>query len=144
MLADKGEPVTARANRDRSAPMPITQRSLTLMCVAAASALLIAACGDDDDEYLVSNYGPLVGGPCLDSLDCVSGSFCADSSDFPDGTCTAPCDDHGDCPGPSLCIERERGACLLFCRDDRDCRRDYKCKEVKDQRGNGRSRVCIK
>lgn len=118
------------------------------------AATLISACGDDE-EYLVSVYGPLVGGPCSDMLDCHSGSLCAgdkgddtDSNDgdddFPDGTCTVPCDDHGDCPGPSLCIDRLDGVCALACAHDSDCRGGYKCKDVDDRSGGGKSLVCIK
>jgi hypothetical protein len=114
-----------------------------LVSVALLLTALLGGC-DDDDEYLVSVYGPLVGGPCTDDLDCHSGSFCADSSDFPEGTCTVPCDDHNECPGPSLCIARERGACLLACTRDSDCRGGYQCKDIDDQAGSGKSMVCIK
>lgn len=106
-------------------------------------AALLASC-DDEEDYDVSIYGPLVGGPCFNILDCRSGSFCADGPDFPDGTCTLPCDGHGDCPGPSLCADREGGACLLACASDADCRGGYECKEVDDRAGNGKSPVCIK
>jgi hypothetical protein len=114
-----------------------------LVIAALLSAVLISSC-DDDEDYDVSIYGPLVGGPCLDVLDCRSRSFCADGSDFPEGTCTLPCDDHDECPGPSLCIDREGGACLLACVRDSDCRGGYKCKDVDDRAGDGKSMVCIK
>lgn len=114
-----------------------------LASLALLLAVLLVGC-DDDDEYEVSIYGPLVGGPCTDSLDCRSRSFCATKADFPEGTCTVPCDDHDECPGPSLCIDREDGVCLLACVRDSDCRGGYKCKEVDDRAGSGKSMVCIK
>lgn len=114
-----------------------------LLSVALLTAVVLGAC-DDDDDYSVSIYGPLVGGPCTNILDCHSGSFCADGPDFPEGTCTVPCDDHDECPGPSLCIDREGGACLLACARDSDCRGGYKCKDVDDRARNGKSRVCVK
>lgn len=115
-----------------------------LLTVSVLISILSSACGDDDDDYFVSTVGPLVGGPCIDNLDCVSGSFCAEGGDFPGGTCTVPCGDHGDCPGPSLCIDKMGGMCALACYDDRDCRRGYKCKEENDRARNTKSPVCIK
>ena len=117
-------------------------------CVALLLVLLVsiltAGCGDDEDRYLVSVDGPLVGGPCLNILDCVSGSFCAQGGDFPEGTCTERCGDHDNCPGPSLCVDKMEGVCLLACTRDSDCRGGYKCKDVNDHVGNGKSLVCIK
>ena len=120
-----------------------TARNLFVLMFALLSIFMVG-CGDDDDRYLVSNYGPLVGGPCLDILDCVSGSFCAKGPDFPDGTCTERCSDHDQCPGPSLCVDRNQGVCLLACTRDADCRGGYKCKEVDDRARGGKSLVCIK
>ena len=122
----------------------MTRKPLIPPLLAVLFMILSGACGDDDDEYLVSTVGPLVGGPCTDILDCVSGAFCAEGGDFPDGTCTVPCDDHNECPGPSLCVDREGGACLLACYRDADCRHGYKCKNVRDRARGSDSRVCLK
>lgn len=120
----------------------LTTRNIFVM-TSLLLATLLGAC-DDDDEYDVSIYGSVVGGPCVDQLDCKAGAFCAEGPEFPEGTCTVPCDDHDDCPGPSSCIARERGACLLACTRDSDCRDGYECKDTDDQSGNGKSPVCIK
>jgi hypothetical protein len=122
--------------------MPTMRNIFAMISVATLLAITLGAC-DDDDEYDVSIYGTVVGGPCFDDLDCKAGAFCARGNEFPEGTCTLPCDDHDDCPGPSLCIDRERGACLLACTRDSDCRGGYECKDVSDQRGGGKSQVCI-
>lgn len=114
-----------------------------LTVIAAVLLSLAGGCGDDEGD-LVNIYGPLVGGPCTDILDCVSGSFCARGGDFPEGTCTVPCRDHYDCPGASACVDKEDGACLLACARDSDCRGGYRCKDIDDERGGGKSRVCIK
>lgn len=106
--------------------------------------VILLGCGDDDERYLVSVDGPVVGGPCTDILDCASRSFCAKGADFPQGTCTQPCDDHDDCPGASLCVDKEGGACLLACSRDSDCRGGYRCKDIDDRGGAGKSPVCIK
>lgn len=105
--------------------------------------VVLGACGDDEDTD-VSVIGPRVGGPCVDILDCKGGSICAEGSDFPEGMCAVPCDDHDECPGASSCVAREGGVCLLACARDADCRNGYKCKDVGDQRGGGKSLVCIK
>jgi len=123
--------------------MPTLLRSLPTL-LAVLFVILAPACDDDDERYYVSNFGPVVGGPCVDILDCASRSFCAEGGDFPEGTCTLRCDDHDECPGPSLCMDKEGGACLLACTRDSDCRGGYKCKDVGDRRGGGKSLVCIK
>jgi hypothetical protein len=120
-----------------------TMRNIFAMTSLLLLVTSLGAC-DDDDDYDVSVYGTVVGGPCIDDLDCKAGAFCADGADFPEGSCTVPCDDHDECPGPSLCVARERGACVLACTRDSDCRGGYKCKDVDDQSGNGKSQVCIK
>ncbi len=112
--------------------------------VCAALLTLGAACGDDSDEHAVGPYGPLVGGPCIDLLDCVSGSYCVHGGDFPDGMCTLRCRSHNDCPGGSACIDREDGICMQYCFDELDCRAGYNCKERDDQGDRGQSAVCIK
>ena len=40
---------------------------------------------------------------------------------YPGGFCSVACDDDGDCPGGSLCAEREGGVCLLGCVEVDDC-----------------------
>jgi hypothetical protein len=143
MLA-KAPIVTLRAKHGRSRAMPtLFLRSMpTLLTVLLV--ILATGCDDDVDDFNVSNDGPIVGGPCLDIVDCRSRSFCATGADFPAGTCTLRCDDHDECPGPSLCMDKEGGACLLACSRDADCRGGYKCKDVNDRRGGGKSLVCIK
>jgi hypothetical protein len=112
--------------------------------LADALACVLLACDDDERRGFVGPQGPTVGGPCVNNLDCSSGSFCAEGGDFPEGTCTLPCDSHGDCPGATACIDRLDGVCLLECSRDSDCRGGYACKERNDLTDTGDSLVCIK
>jgi hypothetical protein len=136
--------VTLRTKHDKPRAMPMMFHRLMPTLLAVLLVILATGCGDDEDDFYVSNYGPTVGGPCRDIVDCTSRSFCADGADFPEGTCTLPCDDHDECPGPSSCVDKEGGACLLACTRDSDCRGGYKCKDVNDRRGGAKSLVCIK
>lgn len=105
------------------------------------SAVLLASCGSSDG---VGNEGDVVGGPCLDFMDCASESYCETHSDFPGGICTMDCLDDRDCPDGAACIDKQGGICLLLCNFDSDCRRDYDC-EDEDRRGaSGKATVCIK
>jgi len=124
--------------------MPTMLKRALPTLVTVLFVILATSCDDDDDDFHVSNFGPVVGGPCFDILDCASRSFCAKGGDFPEGTCTQRCSDHDECPGPSLCMDKEGGACLLACTRDSDCRGGYKCKDVDDRRGGGKSLVCVK
>ncbi|HJL16356.1 MAG TPA: hypothetical protein RMH99_11910 [Sandaracinaceae bacterium LLY-WYZ-13_1] len=93
------------------------------------------------------NVGPdglLIGGPCRDTLDCVTGAYCLeDSREFPEGTCTTVCDDDDDCRGDSSCIEIRSGACLLRCDEDADCGREgYTCQRETRRGSAGDVMVC--
>jgi hypothetical protein len=99
--------------------------------------LMVGACGG------VGNEGTVVGGPCEDSGDCASGSYCARGGDFPGGTCTVACRDDGDCPGGTACVDKDGGICLLLCHFDEDCRRDYRCKDKSRRGHSGKATVCI-
>jgi hypothetical protein len=111
--------------------------------VFVLAALPLAACGDDDN-FGVGPFSPLVGGPCTDDLDCVSGAFCLRGGDFPQGTCTVACRSHADCPLGAACIDEEHGVCLPECIAELDCRGGYDCKERDDRNDPGKSRVCIR
>lgn len=85
-----------------------------------------------------------VGGPCLEELDCSSGSFCLRRATFPEGTCTTNCSPEFECRGDTRCVDIEGGVCLLPCETDADCERDgYGCREIADRRGPGTLSVCI-
>ncbi|HMI93433.1 MAG TPA: hypothetical protein VK509_18805, partial [Polyangiales bacterium] len=96
-------------------------------------------CGDDD-------YGPydVIGLSCRSEVDCAPGAECRGGGDFPDGTCTLPCNGHLDCPRFSSCVDTGGGLCLVACVNDADCRPKYKCKPKHDRDSNGDSFVCIK
>lgn len=91
----------------------------------------------------VGPNGSLIGGGCVDDLSCTSGAFCLVGREFPEGTCTVPCDDDDDCRGSSACVERLAGVCLLRCEDDEDCGRpDYVCRALTRRGATGVARVC--
>lgn len=93
-----------------------------------------------------NNVGPdgrLIGGPCLDELDCVQGAYCLSRTTFPDGTCTTNCASDEDCRGGSACVEIMAGACLLECEVDEDCGREgYVCRALTRRGAAGTSFVC--
>jgi hypothetical protein len=103
------------------------------------SAVAFAGCGDDD-------YAPyaIVGGACRGNIDCAPGADCQRGGDFPDGTCTLPCNSHLDCISGSACIDTQGGICLVACADNSYCRPGYKCKTKDDRDRRGKSLVCIK
>jgi len=62
------------------------------------------------------------------------------SDDWPGGFCTVTCDDDGDCPGDTACIdEGNGGVCAYTCRDDQFCAflGAYQCKERDAHPDNG-------
>lgn len=88
--------------------------------------------------------GAVIGGPCVDDLDCAAGSFCLTARDYPGGTCTTNCDDDGECRGDSACIESRAGVCLLRCDEDLDCGRGgYVCRSRTSRGVAGQSMVCV-
>lgn len=97
----------------------------------------LSGCGDDD----VGFHGDLVGGPCRGGDDCQY--RCQGGGDFPDGTCTLPCNIDEDCPFGTYCIDKEGGICLLGCERPDDCRDGYTCKGEKNRGHGGDSLVCI-
>jgi hypothetical protein len=121
-------------------------RRISMLVLLSLTAL---GCGDDENDFLVGWNGPLVGGPCLNEFDCMSGGFCPGGQtlrdgDYPGGTCTVPCNEHDDCPATTACIDDHGGICLLQCFVNDDCRPGYKCKERDDRSRPGKSLVCIK
>jgi len=115
-----------------------SSRTLTL-ALAIAAVLAALGCGDDD-------YGPynVVGSACRTDLDCAPGADCRRGGDFPDGTCTLPCNSDLDCPRYSACIENAGSLCLISCSSDAHCRDKYKCKDKNNRDNTGKSLVCIK
>ncbi|HWO17736.1 MAG TPA: hypothetical protein VNO30_03135 [Kofleriaceae bacterium] len=109
-------------------------KRLRLVLVLAITAL--AACGPDE----VGNEGTLVGGACIDSRDCEFD--CQRSGDYPQGTCTVPCDFDEDCPSGTFCIDTEGGVCLLGCDFPEDCRVGYTCKGRPSRGRGGEALVC--
>lgn len=110
-------------------------RAVALVALTAAAL----SCGDDD-------FAPysIVGGACRFDGDCAPGARCERGGDFPDGTCTLPCNNHLDCVEGTACIDTQGGICLVSCAYDSYCRLEYKCKDKKDRDGRGSSLVCIK
>jgi len=112
--------------------MTIRIGMLLLLCAG-----FLCACGDDD----VGFDGDRVGGACRDDRDC---EFrCQEGGDFPQGTCTLPCNVDEDCPFGTYCVEKEGGLCLLGCDVPADCRDGYTCKGIENRGHGGDSLVCI-
>lgn len=111
---------------------------LRIALALLACSGLLAACGDDD---AVGLDGDRVGGACRDSNDCEY--RCQEGGDFPDGTCTLPCNVDDDCPLGTYCVHKEEGICLLGCEHPTDCRDGYTCKGVDNNGTDGESLVCI-
>lgn len=102
-----------------------------------ALALVLVACTSH-----VGPTGPVIGGPCVDDLDCAAGSFCYEP--FEGGTCTTACDRDVPCRGSSACVELGAGLCLLSCDADEDCGRDgYTCEERNASGATELVRVCV-
>lgn len=113
----------------------MTTRIAVLLLVCAGS---LAGCGDDD----VGLDGDRVGGACQDDRDCQY--RCEDGDEFPDGTCTQPCNIDDDCPIGTYCIDREDGICLLGCEHPDDCRPGYTCEGQENRGHGGDSLVCVR
>jgi hypothetical protein len=100
-------------------------------------ALLALACSTN-----IGPTGPVIGGACVDDLDCAAGSFCYET--FEGGTCTTTCERDDHCRGASACVELGAGLCLLTCTDDEDCGRDgYTCEERSATGTTERVDVCV-
>lgn len=91
--------------------------------------------------YDVGNDGPLVGGSCRNSGDCVE--RCVKGGEFPGGTCTVDCRHDGDCPDATYCVRKAGGVCLLACGHSEDCRGGYECRNTDREGEPGRVHVCI-
>lgn len=73
--------------------------------------------GAPEEPWFSEGYCSQLG--CSTDDDC-DGGICA--SVFGTDTCLAECDDHDDCPPPSLCLEfGDRTACAPSCETDDDC-----------------------
>jgi hypothetical protein len=104
--------------------------------IALGVMFILAACDTDD----VGNDGTLVGGPCVTAAEC---QFrCETGGNYPQGTCTAPCNTDSDCPDGTHCINEEGGICLLACDVPADCRGGYNCMGRENRGTGGDSLVC--
>jgi hypothetical protein len=81
-----------------------------LILVALASG---PACNDSD------GVSRSVGARCDANDEC--DSRCLMGASYPDGFCTLSCDDDGDCPGNTRCVEVEGGVCLFPCIEAAAC-----------------------
>jgi hypothetical protein len=82
-------------------------------CLITAVVLCLAGCGID------SEVSRSIGARCVSSDDC--DDRCLTGPEFPGGFCSLSCDDDADCPGSSICVEREGGVCLYLCEVVADC-----------------------
>jgi hypothetical protein len=117
--------------------MKISTPLLASSVLALCGLLALIGCGED-----VGHDGTLVGGPCSGAADC---EFrCLTGGDYPQGTCSLPCNTDRDCPSGTHCIDKDGGMCLLACTVPSDCRFDYNCKGEKNRGHGGDSLVCRK
>ncbi len=99
----------------------------------------LAGCGSE-----VGPAGAQVGGPCVDTLSCASGSYCLEGPSYPAGVCTVACNTDAECPGDSVCVAQGSGSCLLVCTVDADCGRDgYRCRTTSRHDASGSVDVCL-
>lgn len=113
-----------------------------------ASVLLISiawgsGCGDSRPPGTAGNDSSLVGGPCMENLDCDQ-RLCQTGPRFPEGVCTISCGDSGQCPQGSSCAELAAGwLCLVACQSTADCRTDYACEPLTEAGTSGDSSVLV-
>ncbi|MEM8607688.1 MAG: hypothetical protein AAGF92_11305 [Myxococcota bacterium] len=101
---------------------------VSLSCLAAL--VVLASCGDGRFPGEAGNDSTLVGGPCMDGLDC-DFLLCQMGSSFPGGICTLSCGNDNDCPSGSSCGGLETGwICLVDCSASDDCREQWTCETV--------------
>lgn len=114
----------------------------TTRWLAALAVAVAVSCGGDGD---VGSRGGLVGGRCMADRDC--SHRCLMGGDFPGGYCSLACSTDADCPGGTVCIEKEGGVCLLKCDLPADCASlgdGYGCKGKKRKGiADAEALVCI-
>ncbi len=111
-----------------------------LRLVMVLGLALTLGCGADP----VGPHGDLVGGACLLDRDCERMCL-TNSSHYPGGMCTAPCDSDANCPRGSECVDDAGGVCAVACLDARDCSdfgRGYTCTSVGRKGASGDTLVC--
>lgn len=75
--------------------------------------LFLLSCGVE------SEVSRELGARCDDSDEC--DDRCLRGARYPDGLCSASCDDDGDCPSGATCVDLEGGVCLFDCDQIGDC-----------------------
>lgn len=60
-----------------------------------------------------------IGAQCTAHDEC--DEICLAPPDYPDGFCSVVCDDNGDCPADSACVDSGQGICLFTCQEPADC-----------------------
>jgi hypothetical protein len=112
-----------------------------LITLAALTALAWST-GCDDDPSL---FPYSVGGACRSDSQCAG--ECQTGGDFPDGLCTFPCEDDGQCPAGWYCIRKRDGICMRGCSSDRQCAADlgpsWECKDHSREGARGKIDICI-
>lgn len=105
--------------------------------------LLFTACGDSRPPGTAGNDSSLVGGPCMQHIDCDE-RLCQSGPRFPEGVCTISCGNSGQCPQGSSCAELDAGwLCLVDCQSAPDCRTGYDCEPETEAGTNGASTVMV-
>jgi len=100
-------------------------------------------CGDSRPAGTAGNDSSLVGGPCVNNIDCDE-RLCEIANQFPDGVCTISCGESGHCPQGSSCAELTSGwVCLVNCVNTAECRTGYACQPVTEAGTDGGSTVTV-
>ncbi len=111
--------------------------------MALIATLSWIGCGDSRPAGTAGNDSSLVGGPCVENIDCDE-RLCENNIQLPDGICTISCGNSGDCPQGSSCAELTSGwVCLVNCVHTPDCRAGYACQPVTEAGTNGGSTVPV-
>jgi hypothetical protein len=92
-----------------------------------------------------SDVSRTVGARCDDQAECDDRCL-TPSAEWPGGFCTVTCDDDGDCPSDTACIEEGNGGvCAFTCSDDNYCKflgDGYACAE-RDTHPVGDAKVTV-
>ena len=118
-------------------------RSLSIVAMVLITVTSWMGCGDSRPAGTAGSDSSLVGGPCVDNLDCDE-RLCEIDNRFPDGVCTISCGESGHCPQGSSCAELPIGwVCIVNCVSAADCRTGYACQPVTEAGTNDGSTVTV-
>lgn len=119
---------------------PAPSRACTIDRVKQLIALafiVLAACGRDSGD--IDSY---IGAACDRDSQCDERCY-TDPGTFPGGFCSIGCNSDRDCPGDTVCTDKEGGVCMFLCSaiDCRDLGPGWRCTD-EDNVGGGKDNIC--